>query len=255
MPHVLLYAVVTLVASCLTGRLVPPGLASFILSMWMPAIVAVVLVLVERRTFREALGLRFGRLPDHFIAVAIPTLVAAGTAAIGVATGHLTRDPSFSLSAGRAIPSLIFWIIAALGEEVGWRGYMHHGLRGRKHAPLLIGIVWATWHLPSLLQDPKCSAVGLAIFFVAVLQISYVFSWLADRSGSVLVCATMHGSWDFMRMQVLFGSATGKPGVFKTNAPLLTEMEGVFGTIVVLLVVLVVVKPWRGRAAPDAPTA
>jgi membrane protease YdiL (CAAX protease family) len=43
--------------------------------------------------------------------------------------------------------------IAAVGEEFGWRGYALPRLQRRMPplaAALLIGIIWAAWHLPYL---------------------------------------------------------------------------------------------------------
>ena len=45
-------------------------------------------------------------------------------------------------------------MLAALGEELGWRGYLHEKLisRGFWKCSLITGIIWGLWHAPLILQ-------------------------------------------------------------------------------------------------------
>jgi membrane protease YdiL (CAAX protease family) len=48
-------------------------------------------------------------------------------------------------------------IIVGLFEEVGWRGYALPRLQQRMtnlRAALVLGGIWAIWHLPELVSDP-----------------------------------------------------------------------------------------------------
>ncbi len=61
------------------------------------------------------------------------------------------------LSPVELLVNCIFLAIATLGEEIGWRGVALPSLQ-RQHSPLraslILGIVWATWHVPFwLLMD------------------------------------------------------------------------------------------------------
>jgi membrane protease YdiL (CAAX protease family) len=45
----------------------------------------------------------------------------------------------------------LFLFILAAGEEVGWMGYAFDSMQtryGALHAALVIGIIWAFWHVP-----------------------------------------------------------------------------------------------------------
>jgi membrane protease YdiL (CAAX protease family) len=51
--------------------------------------------------------------------------------------------------------SFVVCFIAALGEEVGWQGYAIDPLQGRWNAltaSVILGIVWAAWHIIPLVQ-------------------------------------------------------------------------------------------------------
>jgi membrane protease YdiL (CAAX protease family) len=59
---------------------------------------------------------------------------------------------AFVLGGRRAEVRLDFLIpLAALGEELGWRGFALPRLQSRigpLSASLVIGVIWAAWHLP-----------------------------------------------------------------------------------------------------------
>jgi membrane protease YdiL (CAAX protease family) len=85
------------------------------------------------------------------------------------------------------------------GEEIGWRGYALPRLAARlglARASLLLGIVWAMWHLP-LFFVPGIDNYGqsLVIFALQVTAISVPMAWLYRRTnGSLLLMMVMHGA-------------------------------------------------------------
>jgi membrane protease YdiL (CAAX protease family) len=81
--------------------------------------------------------------------------------------------------------------VAFLGggfEEPGWRGFALPRLQ-RRHSPLvatlLLGLLWGVWHIP--LYGP----VG----FVLPLVLAFYYTWLYNRTGSVLLCILLHASF------------------------------------------------------------
>ena len=100
-----------------------------------------------------------------------------------------------------------------LTEEPGWRGFLLLRLQSR-YAPLvaslIVGVIWASWHLPLLLSDPSGQRPPLQ-FFVLVVAQSVVFTWVYNGTrGSVLLVILMHGasnSFAGFMAPVVFGSA------------------------------------------------
>ncbi len=90
--------------------------------------------------------------------------------------------------------------IAAVGEEIGWRGFLLPRLMpmGAIPAVVLGGVIWALWHAPVILlgynypAGPRWWALtcmsGMCIVLGAVL------AWLRLRTRSVWPCALFHGA-------------------------------------------------------------
>src|SRR5262249_47061916 len=76
-------------------------------------------------------------------------------------------------------------IIAPIGEEYGWRGYALPRLQkavGPLSASLVIGAVWAVWHVPTMFV-PGASLFDLARMLPLLLAASVVYTWLYDTTG------------------------------------------------------------------------
>lgn len=244
---VLTYIALNLGISIAVVDRLPPGVLRFFLGMWMPALTGALFLALERQPIREGLAMRVGRAPAYLAAVLVPVFVGAVTAAIGHGTGYLVLDPAFHLTAGNAIPTLILWALASLGEELGWRGYLHGRLRAHRHAPALIGVVWAAWHYRQLLTELG-PLYTFAIFTPLVVLTSYVLSLIVEVGGSVWPCALYHGVWNFMRMKVLFGNPQANVhGLFTTSNSMITEMEGAFGFVPLVVVSVLAIRQWYRR--------
>lgn len=88
---------------------------------------------------------------------------------------------------------------AQAGEEIGWRGYAlprladRFGLGG---ASVILGLVWAAWHLP-LFFMPGADKAGQSFPFyvVEVTALSVAIAWLYARTGgSLLLVMLMHSA-------------------------------------------------------------
>jgi CAAX protease family protein len=85
------------------------------------------------------------------------------------------------------------------GEELGWRGYAlprlaeRFGLGG---ASLLLGVLWAGWHLP-LFFFPGADLAGQSfpLYVLQVTALSVAMAWLyANTRGSLLPVMLMHAA-------------------------------------------------------------
>lgn len=85
------------------------------------------------------------------------------------------------------------------GEEIGWRGYALPRLAGRfgfARASLLLGVIWACWHLP-LFFLPGADTYGQSfpVWTLQVVAVSVAITWLyAGTEGSLLLTMLMHSA-------------------------------------------------------------
>jgi membrane protease YdiL (CAAX protease family) len=98
-----------------------------------------------------------------------------------------------------------FNVVGALGEEIGWRGFLYKELSplGFWRCAWITGVLWALWHVPVLLegyvdpQHPIASAIGAVAF---VLAFAPVLQLVRARAGSVVACAVLHGTLGSTRL-------------------------------------------------------
>jgi hypothetical protein len=85
------------------------------------------------------------------------------------------------------------------GEEVGWRGYALPRLTRRMGAPvasLVLGVLWALWHLPLFFFDgTPYLRQSLPLYMLQVTAISVAMAWLYFRTdSSLLLVILMHAA-------------------------------------------------------------
>ena len=104
--------------------------------------------------------------------------------------------------------------VSALGEELGWRGFLVPQLAKVTSFPrvsLISGIVWALWHYPIILfggyRGDGPLWYSLVCFTVLVVGISFVYAWMRLKSGSVWTGVLLHGSHNLF-IQAFFDSLT-----------------------------------------------
>lgn len=92
-------------------------------------------------------------------------------------------------------------VASALGEEIGWRGFLAPRLDaelGFTKGALLTGAIWAVWHFPILLGSNYDNATpvwfAMPCFIIEVLSLAIIMSWVRLRSGSLWTGAVAHGS-------------------------------------------------------------
>ena len=157
--------------------------------------VIVIAIVQGRPGFRE-LGSRLvrWRVGWHWYLVALlPVGLYLLATAFSGALSTFTLDGKtflsilFSPEAGILVA---FFLRGAMGEEPGLRGFALPRLQMRVspfRASLVIGILWAAWHIPVLLHQDIISIVA---FLLLAFVLSFVFKWLFHGSGGSLIPAT-----------------------------------------------------------------
>lgn len=82
---------------------------------------------------------------------------------------------------------LIIALFAGSQEELGWRGYILDPLEERLGVftgSLVLGLIWAAWHLPLfLIPGSGLDAVPRLAFLLLTTGYSWFFSWIRNVSG------------------------------------------------------------------------
>jgi membrane protease YdiL (CAAX protease family) len=146
-------------------------------------------------------------------------------------------------------------LAGALGEEIGWSGFLSPRLAERygfTAAAFINAAIWATWHLPILFFADYNSAApvwfSLPCFVIELLGISVIILWLRLRSGSVWTGALVHASLNLWNQEV-FTPLTAPRGEI-TNYTI-----DEFGFMLPLVILVAAYFFWRKRAAVMPPTS
>lgn len=99
--------------------------------------------------------------------------------------------------------------VAALGEEIGWRGLLWHELKplGFWRASFVIGFFWGLWHLPVIINGynyPGHPVAGPIMMTVLTILLSPLIGYVRLRAESVFAAAVFHGTFNAAATLVLF---------------------------------------------------
>lgn len=188
-----------------------PGLSNplVVVAIYAPALAGV--FLIWRRYGVQGLVSFFRRLtlwraPGRwwlFLILGIPAVVYAGAAIKG------TLGEPFAFSPWLAVlPALLFALVRGPIEEFGWRG-LALPLLQRRLAPfwagLLLGCIWALWHLPTfMISGMPQTSWSAGPYFLGIIAMSVILTPLFNASrGSLLIAALFH----FQMMNPIFPDA------------------------------------------------
>jgi len=145
--------------------------------------------------------------------------------------------------------------VSALGEELGWRGFLVPQLA--KIMPfggvaLTSGIIWSLWHYPLILMANYHGAeptwYSLICFTVMVIGIAFLFAWLRLKSGSVWTGMLLHASHNIF-IQGFFDPLT-------RSAPVTNYLTGEFGAGLAIVAVAIAAICYKKRGElPQSQTA
>lgn len=194
--------------------------------MFTPGVSALMMWWLEgRKNIVEALGLRIGNWRYGLVAwFGVPVFCVAApfvSAGLGFYELDLTELSGFRdiliSSGGEAaldsysIQTLVALQLAAtlvaplvnapfaLGEELGWRGYLLPRIveLGQTRALLISGLVWGAWHAPLILLGhnyPQAPVLGVFLMVGFCILMGIIFGWLRLVSGSIWPAVVAHGA-------------------------------------------------------------
>jgi membrane protease YdiL (CAAX protease family) len=178
----------------------------FILAAWAPSISAfVVTAVTEGGAGLVRLLKRFSPGRAGFVWYPLALLgVPACSLLVNLATG--SPIALFGMGARTLLGLLLINLATgSLGEEFGWRGLALPRLL-RRYSPvvasLLLGAIWALWHLPSfLISGLPQGGIQFPVFFLAALALSVLVAWVFIRTeGSIFFSFLIHYGANFSLM-------------------------------------------------------
>lgn len=119
----------------------------------------------------------------------------------------------------------------AFGEEIGWRGFLVKEFEGKSFMAMCLvsGAIWGFWHFPLILNGhnyPQHPVIGVFMMVIMCMALTPMFMYFRQKSGSVVVPAIMHGT---------FNAVVGISNLFVAPAnDLLTGGPGLAGIVVMV---------------------
>ena len=233
--------------------------------MWSPGLAALILLRRRRVSWREIGWNWTGRWEW----VSYTSVLCAGLVVYGFAwmTGLMDfpnpagvdaiaadfgwrRFPEPVIVAGYAMFTMTLGMVpavtSALGEEIGWRGFLVPRLSSQFNftaTALISGGIWAIWHYPMFMVSDyyRSSHVwySLACFTTLLLAASVICTWLRLKSGSIWPAVMLHAANNLFVQDVMRPLVAG--GRWSQYA------IDQFGGLLPLMAVAVAVMVWYRR--------
>ena len=142
-----------------------------------------------------------------------------------------------------------------LGEEFGWRGFALQNLQS-KYSPIvasvIIGIVWALWHLPLFFQPGSLHAqIGIAmlpVFIAGEIVLATIMTWVYNHTnGSLLVGGIILHNADNFWATTLITNETMKTAFYGGIQSQFDMQLYVVSTIIGVLAILILAAVTKGK--------
>jgi membrane protease YdiL (CAAX protease family) len=183
------------------------GLVLVILASNVPSVMAIVLtaMVFGRGALRKLLGrLLIWRVNPlwYLVVVLVPVALTAGVLPLNALLGGPALSLGMPLVGAAVFLAFSIFPGSALGEEIGWRGYVLPRLQTRMSAlsaSLFLAPIWALWHLPLWLTgDPVKTPTFYVPFFLAVFPLSILLTSVYNSTGgSLLMVVLLHATANF----------------------------------------------------------
>ncbi len=145
---------------------------------------------VLRRLVHGRIGLRW------YLAVLALAMLAPLAVGVSILMGGDTPVVDNTIFGVLFLFAFMIFPGSALGEELGWRGFVLPRMQARHSAlkaSLLIGILWGPWHLPLWLTGSEGHPISLYVpFVVAVVASSVFYTWLYNNTGGSLLIVVLY---------------------------------------------------------------
>ncbi len=206
--------------------------------MWSPGIAALLTIKMYKGNASE-LGWNWGRTRFQLLSYCIPLAYSLLTYAIVWITGlggfyNVEFVNSFAASFGWSdlsphLSILLYFLLIgiigmvdfsayALGEEIGWRGFLVPELNkitSYTKTSIITGIIWSLWHYPLIIFSNYNGGTpfwySLICFTVMIISSCFIYTWMRMKSNSLWTGVFLHGSHNLF-IQRIFTPLTSDTG-------------------------------------------
>jgi membrane protease YdiL (CAAX protease family) len=180
--------------------------------VWAPTLSALILIGISdgwdgiKKFLKKVLHWRVGL---GWYLIVLFSVAASAYLAIGIGLLFGVPAPELTLPAGVPRDGLLFalpiifllniFMGGPLAEDIGWRGYILPKLRERMsalNASLVIGVVWALWHLPFFIFPWRALVGNIPFVWFTLLTTgwSVLFAWVYVNTESILMPVLFHAA-------------------------------------------------------------
>ena len=188
------------------------GAGLMLLGLFAPAVVSTVFVLVSGSDalkqdlknkivgFYKVKWMNVLRAILAFVLIIVCSILLS--LAFGQSLDQFSFAEDFSFTGVGIAGALITCTLAAIIEEVGWKGYCEDSIGAYMNwfwESLIFGVLWSFWHFPLIFIEGTYQA-GLTVnpmyvinFFISGIPMGYIITWVylaSDRS--ILACMIFH---------------------------------------------------------------
>ncbi|MGN6710265.1 CPBP family intramembrane glutamic endopeptidase [Anaerocolumna jejuensis] len=221
------------------------------LLMWCPGLSAII---ARNIYYKKEKVFGFGKCNGKFIvmSILIPMLY------LGVSYGlYWAINPAaftgqvYSNSIGLMIYAYFSSILTAMGEEIGWRGFLLPKMSEMfhyKYAIIICGLIWAAWHYPlmfaGLYQAGTPVYYQIPMFTAEVVLMTAILGFLRMNSGNIWPAILLHASHNYFD-QMICGPLT------KADKSVYYVGETGFLTVIFVLVITVFLYRKNRKKSPN----
>ena len=185
--------------------------------MWVPAIAALVANIYEQVSSKEkfdlkkllnGLGFKLCNIKYILLGILLPLiylLIPYIIYWIKYPNNFAYTGVPISLILSDCLPVMVIGIvgslISAIGEEIGWRGYMVPALNekyGAKKTLVISSLFWCLWHFPLIIFDAYMSNLPLyyqlPMFVLCIFPVGVICGIYALKTSSVWPSAFLHAA-------------------------------------------------------------
>jgi membrane protease YdiL (CAAX protease family) len=160
--------------------------------------------------FRRMTNFRFG-LVWYLIAIFGNLLLYLLVAGLSGAPLAQSLAEKWSLTFTLYLPALLTsYLVNPIGEETGWTGFALPRLQKRFKpwlAAVILGAVWAIWHLPAFFVPSEMGAfhpVNFIFFVLSSIFIRIVWTWVTNNAqGSGIAGILLHASSNAVSLMLI----------------------------------------------------